>query len=103
MDSISENNKLIAEFMGVKAISRASNTMYYEGNESLGIELMYHKSWDWLMPVVEKIKCTDLSEEMVMDGVDELIDIIDSALCDTSIRGTYDAVVEFITRYNENK
>ena len=39
-----ENNKLIAEFMGYDVIE----------------PMQYHTSWDWLMPVAHKIKETDL-------------------------------------------
>lgn len=48
------------------------------------------------MPVVEKIKRTDLSREMVMQGMDELIDAFD-----TDIETTYNAVVEFIKQLNK--
>jgi hypothetical protein len=73
-------NKLIAEFMGGKLIS----TEEYEsphGSRSTGIIenwklpekapysttsklgfFEYNKSWDWLMPVVEKIESLDLKE-----------------------------------------
>ena len=40
------NNKLIAEFMG-----------YVYEDDTPSVELPpYHMSWDWLMPVVEKIE-----------------------------------------------
>ena len=57
----------------------------------------YHTSWDWLMPVVEKIKRTDLSRDMVMQGMDELIDAFDAE----DIETTYQAVVEFIKQHNK--
>lgn len=47
-----ENNKLIAEFMGEK---------FHEDSWSHG-DIEYKTSWDWLMPVVEKIESLDLSE-----------------------------------------
>ena len=52
-----KDNKLIAEFMGLYPLSRASfisdkNQEYYE---SLS-ELKYHTSWDWLMPVIHRIR-----------------------------------------------
>ena len=51
-----ENNKLIAEFMDYP-----SNDIWRTNTEN---KLMseYHKSWDWLMPVVEKIESLDLKE-----------------------------------------
>lgn len=66
---ILENNRLIAEFMGGKFNSQvrfrmAQNDIWlpihgvcrYDTVEvGKGKILRYHKSWDWLMPVVEKI------------------------------------------------
>ena len=62
----------------------------------------FHESWDWLMEVVDKIKRTDLSSEMVMQGMDELITEIDDSF-DFNIVTTYDAVVKFIEEYNKVK
>ncbi len=43
-----ENNKLIAEFMGVDQVDIDT---WLETNSNLH----YHTSWDWLMPVIKKI------------------------------------------------
>lgn len=58
-----EGNKLIAEFMGWKCeYSKQTNGETYfiiERGEKLEYpieHLQYHSSWDWLMPVVEKIE-----------------------------------------------
>lgn len=58
MDSkeITEGNKIIAEFMGYKErlgryIRKNENELIY-----LTLPMKYHTSWDWLMPVVEKIR-----------------------------------------------
>lgn len=60
---ILEGNNLIAGFMQEPYIERGrigciQNTAVCESNpEGLVYELMkYHSSWDWLMPVVEKIE-----------------------------------------------
>jgi len=47
MTEITEGNKLIAEFMKNHAV----NSPHLKSES----ELQYHTSWDWLMPVVEKI------------------------------------------------
>ena len=90
-----ENNKLIAEFMG---LSIKEGVCYYTDEDDMfpmGIEveepyLPYDDSWDWLMPVVERI-------EQVFQGVE-------SAEVHLSIYSTidevYQAVVEFIKEYN---
>ena len=53
-----EDNKLIAEFMGI-SIDGEFAYIEDEGNpleEVMPInKLNYHTSWDWLMPVVQKI------------------------------------------------
>lgn len=62
-----ENNKLIAEFMGAYVGNPMEDgrevlcgvPAYYSKkgftNTHLTEDLKYHKSWDWLIPVVEKI------------------------------------------------
>ena len=70
------NNKLIAEFMEYN---------YQNDFEHL---MMYHTSWDWLMPVIAK--CTELNS----DEFDN--QSIAWALLSNSIVDAYDHVVEFI-------
>ena len=53
--NIQENNKLIAEFMGEPIEIDYEGTPLYDGWK----DLEYHESWDWLMPVVEKINTLD--------------------------------------------
>jgi len=49
-----ETNKLIAEFMETKD---DKDRYFHESSEYFfeACELEYHTSWDWLMPVVDKI------------------------------------------------
>jgi len=50
-----ENNRLIAEFMGV--VFHDDENQYYNADGlHIGNTLQYHTSWDWLMPVVRKIE-----------------------------------------------
>ena len=58
MKTIEEGNKLIAEFVGAKL---TKGNFYLLDGEILAHEadLKYHTSWDWLMPVVEKIESFD--------------------------------------------
>jgi hypothetical protein len=60
-----EGNKLIAEFTGEWELRKPDLSRAYKGEHYLhkdrqyiinDIELKYHTSWDWLMPVVEKIR-----------------------------------------------
>ena len=58
-----ETNKLIAEFMGDYFDSGLQLAYYIRYNKVYRIEdSQFHESWDWLMPVVEKIESLDLSE-----------------------------------------
>ena len=91
------DNGIIAEFMGMTYHHNDNSVMIQmtsQGNEIVPIESMgYHKSWDWLMPVVES--CYD-------NGADsnEIGDIT-HALLDFDIDTTYKAVVEFINHINK--
>jgi|TARA_B110000908_G_C10253513_1_gene453750 hypothetical protein len=49
------DNKIIAEFMGGEFNSKHTSVTTKEGFNSVGA-LRYHTSWDWLMPVVDKIR-----------------------------------------------
>jgi hypothetical protein len=94
-----ENNKLIAEFMG---LSIKEGVCYYTDADDMfpmGIEveepyLPYDTSWDWLMPVVEKVFV--LSEDEEAWRMD-----IESGLTTLNRDETYRAVVEFIKQYNK--
>ena len=63
-------------------------------DELEGIELKYHTSWDWLMPVVQK--CYKINNE-------ENFDKLSDAVSTLSIDNTYKEVVEFIKKYNEDE
>ena len=94
-----EKNKLIAEFMGLKFNKGTFYNMGYDvfsnGNLYGKHELKYHKYWDWLMPVVQKIKDTPTYGST--DGVDFVL------TCDLTKENLYESVVEFIKYYNEEK
>ena len=74
-----KDNKLIAEFMG----------FVYVPEDALD----YSKSWDWLMPVVQK--CYESGAE------GDCIGDITMYLTDVDIQSTYKAVVKFIKTYND--
>jgi hypothetical protein len=96
-----ENNKLIAEFMGMNYGDLNDNSvmtqMTPQGNEVVPIDSMkYHNSWDWLMPVVrEVVTLIDINK----------LDFDSSALkhevLDNDIKQVHIEVVEFIKEYNK--
>jgi len=88
-----ENNQLIAEFMGYEIIYRPYSNGFIEisDTELCDVDdLEYHKSWDWLIPVIENID--HLQHEPVIS--------IEKALSTRSIDNTHRAVVEFIKQHN---
>tara|TARA_A100001201_G_scaffold124705_1_gene108854 strand:+ start:187 stop:450 length:264 start_codon:yes stop_codon:yes gene_type:complete len=84
------NNKLIAEFMGIKS---TNGLVFQDANTKEFHAINYHTSWDWLMPVIEEID--HLQQEPVQS--------IEDALATRCIGDTYNAVVEFIKQYNDGQ
>ena len=130
---ILERNKLIAEFMGGKTSDISNVVSGYQNiwlpkhgvcrwdtiDLGKGKILCYHKSWDWLMPVVEKIDgaCflgitwahikTNGTEIVVHDlrnneNTFECYPKINTQEA-TKLSVTYNAVVRYIEWYNQNK
>jgi hypothetical protein len=91
-----EDNKLIAEFMG---LSIKEGVCYYTDADDMfpmGIEveephLPYDTSWDWLMPVCQQI------DKYLEDNI-SLIGYFDDCLRSNDIDVRYQAVVEFINQ-----
>jgi hypothetical protein len=104
--NVIESNKLIAEFMGGKC-KNACSVPLNEGEIWLpfhGVNkihlLHYENSWDWLMPVVERIYDSDEYYEYLQTYSTTFGGGVELT---TNITNVYDAVVEFIKWYNENK
>ena len=63
--AIWEGNRLIAEFMGGREYIHKTHFKDWmrEEAELIGIEdLRFNTSWDWLMPVIEKIARTSITD-----------------------------------------
>lgn len=102
------DNELIAEFMGCKWLGEGyhdnSDTNFHQGIKDQDgdiVEAQYGTSWDWLMPVVEKISNIHPS---ICNG--EMLAIArykaaTSLPMSTPIDIVYKAVVEFIKWYNQ--
>jgi hypothetical protein len=82
------NNKLIAEFMGVET---TDGLVFQDNNTHEFHPIKYHTSWDWLMPVVNKCYTSNMQHPN---------DDITQGLIDVDIKATYQAVVEFIQEHN---
>lgn len=71
--------------------------------------LHYHDSWDWLMPVVEKIDMILLDDEFVMISynrcfIDNFHEGISFEGCGNSrIKATWNCICEYIQWFDEHK
>lgn len=129
MCTVTENNKLIAEFMGVRNIDdtkyienlkemRADGLYFEQGY--MTSELKYDTDWNWLMEVVEKIESLGVNfwtvkNKVKLTLVGDIAKKLNDSLYDTEFEGydfeyyiegtkieaTYQAVVEFIKWYNK--
>lgn len=104
------DNGLIAEFMGMKE-HKGSHYSIIKGEWIPNVELEYHESWDWLMPVVEKIESLGYKFEKNLQRIDRdwqcLIikgnDILYQEFNTDSRIACHYVVVEFIKTYNRTK
>ena len=85
MDTV-KSNKNIAIYMGGKT-----------SNKSI---LRYHKSWDWLIPVIDKIKSDDMYSKYI-DYSSSMIDDGGVYINTRFIHVTYNNVVDFIDWCNK--
>ena len=110
-EEIIAGNKLIAEFMGLSYCEKYRYEGWYKNHEHNHRicdfdGLKYHTSWDWLMPVVEKIE--KMNTTVVIEGI--MCEIkthsigFDMTASDerSKILAVYYAVIEFIKWYNDN-
>lgn len=114
------DNEIIAEFMGYKEIDTINSTSRFKYYNKGSGPLMdsyflerhaYSVSWDWLMPVVEKIDKMmpeiKIPEDLktLEDGdhlANHYMEVVALPLS-THISEVYQAVVEFIKWYNNQQ
>ena len=92
MKNVTENNKLIAEFMEYPKhkIDFVGKRLNFENSK----HNTYHIDWNWLMKLIEKI----LNVSLELDSMEMYYNITDSI---PDIVKTYGKSVEFIKWYNE--
>lgn len=105
MKTIEEGNKLIAEFMG--RCGKVNKHLYWVNIPSVKWvtveQMQFHTSWDWLMPVVEKIQITNQCDIII-----HAKNIVDASYNSQTqlyytgslLQNVWQAVVEFIEWYN---
>lgn len=118
MQKVEENNKLIAEFMGAKWYKNymGDPPSWKGGDNSIShlldnaVNLEFHTSWDWLMPVLIKIETLGYNWKLECNNNEESsptykckignFDAI-SGIC--ALDAVWGAIVEFIKMYNFKK
>ena len=105
-----ENNKLIAEFLGYidNGCSEDGFLIHPITNYDVEISsLKYHKDWNWLMEVVEKIESLGYRIEIVKHICRIYLSNKETIIISENIpkvEAVYNACVEFIKWYNnQNK
>lgn len=109
---ILEGNKIIAEFAGYTVFEKR-----YPRNHGIGApeafenykpvilhKAKFHSSWDWLMPVIEKIvnKQMDESNKNAFEYRKNASEIINSLIL-LKINYVWQSTIEFINWYNKQK
>ena len=128
MTEIEENNKLIVEFLEYRRFTKkielgksepTDNILIMDNWYKVGdleyqpLSMKYHKSWDWLIPVVEKIESLGYSTELYYNHIrnynlftitNKNLPIGGIAACRTTskIEAVYNTVVLFIKWYNKH-
>jgi len=87
---IEEGNLFIVEFMGTSVDAMTYKNDYRYRNEH---SLEYHSSWDWLMPVIQKIRNTDKDMPLMYY----------TALIEGNIEKMHKEVIKCITAHNDIK
>lgn len=115
---ILKQNILLAGFMGAGYLEGGLYFIPTQGvTNPKTIELgkghvtEYHKSWDWIMPVVEKIESLGLKVEIFQDSCDisnkgaykDDDCVVEPATEDTKLEAVYVACVRFVYWFNKNK
>lgn len=95
-DSV-KNNKLISEFMKFENVGKSHYEVVLPHCTIIRplFNMRFASSWDWLMPVVEKI---EQSREDIYD-IEEFL-LIRDELASARINTTYKSVIDFIKWQN---
>lgn len=116
-DEILDGNKLIAEFMEFKIMYKNGNIpcvdIPYVSCEPISSWAKYHVSWDWLMPVIEKISSHSFGDGdrayprtfgMKNDDGDYMVRFNRYRVCyaESFINAAWLAVVDFIKSHKAN-
>jgi hypothetical protein len=106
-----ENNNIIAEFLGTEKIHIPSVTdskgysleWAYKIDEKIITfeELKYHNNWNWLIKVVERIKKNSGKLPTIKGNLPNKKDWESNNFLATNIRDAYKDCLKFIELYNQ--
>lgn len=119
MNGQNSKNVKIAEFMGLD-ILYGTHVHHKTAPDGMATSMKYHDSWDWLLPVVKKIRSLNSDPEVVPVveninyniGNDFIIEVYKDGLetigtdrenYSSDLAMVYDGVLLFIDWYNKNK
>jgi hypothetical protein len=116
---ITENNKLLAEFLGL-TLEQEQERIFIQGLGTKLIEDTFNTDWNWLMEVVEKIESLNeninveikskynrfsnkrLNQTSFINSENyELVS--HSGLNESKLESVYQAVIQFVKWYKEQK
>lgn len=102
-----ENNVLLAEFLGLETQVFNSGILNYKfgGTYFEAEELSFYVSWDWLMAVVDKIEDLTYRVRFEMETCFILNDYFETIIESTGserskMEAVYNSCVEFVKWYN---
>ena len=117
-EKLLNDNKLIAEFMQSIEDGLYLDGLYFHNGGYYDTNMEFHKSWDWLMPVVDKIESIhgvfrrgSMTKGGQLHNATEKKYVIEYGMHDkviahvyatTRIEAEYQAVVEFIKAKNNH-
>jgi hypothetical protein len=121
-NEIIEGNKLIAEFIADRIDSNSGKTWILDFNEGIWHNVnqedwAFYTSWDWLMPVIDKIEALDEDFEVQIGRNLYVKELTYNCIIHTEggavhfesdftgnrISGVWKLIVEFIQWYNNQK
>ena len=107
-EAIAQNNKIIAEFMEweIKIYSTPISDIITPYGQLTEKQLKFHSDWNWLMEVVEKIESLENHGFTIYRKTTNInglpIELANTKKA-TKIEAVYNACLEFIKWYNEQK
>lgn len=113
--SIEAGNKIIGEFMGYRMFdkrypkSHGIGAPEAEWNDMIIQKAKYHSSWDWIMPVIEKINATNQFDVIIFRTtcyINDKDQILFETSYETSKKGyfimdVWEVIVQFTQCYNQ--